>query len=181
MFDIRDFIPMYMSKMFNIKIGVIMTLIQDMSETERRSWANIIVDVAVFGYFFRAMTHNFKLVMTTPGDLMSLYIGVIIATIIMHAIIAGIFATRSKSMDTSIDERDRLIERKGNHSGFIFLAIAVHVIIFGLLFEYTYPEAYQPPVSIIAPASMFFALMCSTYIADIIKHSVMILSYRGSE
>ena len=105
----------------------------------------------------------------------------IIMTIIIHIVISVIFAARLKREDHEIDERDRDIERKGDRNGFWVFVIFVNIIIFTLLFEYSYPDPknYAPPFSVITPPLMFFALMATAFIADMAKRATMIWDYRA--
>ena len=168
------------------------TRLEDMSEVERRSWATLIVDVAVFIWFWSKMTGGVnlsalpKLVVTNGSALVSIFISLIITTIVLHAIIAGIFAARAGEDTGEKDERDIDIERRGAAAGFWVLTIALNVIAITLLIEYsaeaaegTLVEGYAPPFSVISPPHMFFALMVLAFVGDIVKNAVMILAYRG--
>ena len=115
---------------------------------------------------------------------MGIYIGLIIVTIVLHAVIAAVFETRKRQDHTTAkDERDIEIQRKGAAAGLWVFAVAINVIIFILLFKYAGNGAvfggYLPPISVIAPPAMFFALMVTTFVADIVKNGTMVLAYRG--
>jgi len=166
--------------------------LEDMSEVERRSWATLLVDVCVFIWFWNNMTGgmNFfslpKLVQTQPSSLVGIFVGAIIVTVVLHIIIASVFALRAGEDKGEKDERDIEIERKGAAAGFWVLTICINLIAVTLLLEYaaqsdgkTILEAYKPPLSIISPPYMFFVLTVLAFLGDIIKNAVMVFAYRG--
>lgn len=160
-----------------------MTRIQDMSETERQSWATLIVDGFVFFWFCKQMTRgfgrNFGIETFGAKGLVSIYITVIIITIILHGIIAAIFAARRRQDETlEKDERDILIERKGAAYGFGFLAIAINIVVVQLLIENSF-AGYEMLFTLSNVSHLFFILLSVAFIGDIIKNGVMVLSYRG--
>jgi len=160
--------------------GYMMNLIENMSEPERRSWATLIVDVTVFSIFMKAMLGKGGVENLSGGELVGLYVWIIVATIIMHAIIAGIFASRVKTAGYESDERDVEIERKGARNGFWVVGIAINIIIFMLLMENTFPGEYSPipGLSFLLPSHMFFALMGTMFLGDIIYRATMVQAYR---
>ena len=141
-----------------------MTLIENMSEPERQSWATLIADICVFSIFLKSMTGgrlptNLHINTHSSGELVGLYIWIIVATIIIHAVIASIFAMRVKGEGFERDERDIEIERKGARNGFWVVSIAINIVIFQLLVEQSLSSDYQPLFSVLSPNNMFFALM----------------------
>jgi len=163
-----------------------MTLIEDMSETQRQAWVTLIVDVCVFIYFLQKMTTAGSIDTLSPGGLSALLIGLIITTIILHAIIASIFAVRKRSDDEDIkDERDVRIERKGATYGFYFLAIFMNIIIGHIVIQNGLDNlpnttaGYDGPFDYTNTSHLVFALTAAAFIGDIIKNGVMIWAYRG--
>lgn len=161
-----------------------MTMIADMSEPERQSWVTLMADVCVFSIFLKAMTSGSlptDISINTHGasDLVGVYISIIVATIIIHAVIASIFALRGKAEGFERDERDVEIERKGARNGFWIVSIAINIIIFQLLVENSLPGDYQPLFSVLSPSHMFFALMGTMFLGDIVYRTTMVLAYRG--
>lgn len=161
-----------------------MTLIKDMSETQRQAWITLIVDVTVFVYFFRRATTSWRIDTLEPRELSLLFIGVIIATVIMHIIIQSIFAARAHSEEEDLkDERDVRIERKGAASGFYFLALCVNLIIGHIVLQNgidVYPETakgYRGLFDYTNTSHLVFALLFAAFMADIIKNSVMVSAY----
>ena len=160
-----------------------MTRLEDMSETERQSWMTLLVDAAVFIWFVNKMTYgrlpNLSLETIPPSGLMKIYIGVIVVTIILHAVIAGLFAARRRSdHSTEKDERDVKIDRKGAAYGFGFLAVMINIVTFMYLFENTV-EGYDFWLSLNNVSHMFFVLLAMAFVGDIIKNTVMVLAFRG--
>ncbi len=178
---------MYMSNKFNMTYeqtrGQRMTLIQDMSEPERQSWITLMADIFVFSIFVKSMTsgrfaNGLSVDTQDPSGLVGVYIWIIVATIIIHGIIASIFALRGKADGLERDERDIEIERKGARNGFWVVSIAINIIIFQLLIENTIPSGYEPLFSVQSPSHMFFALMATMFIGDIVYRATMVLAYR---
>jgi len=160
-----------------------MTLISDMSEPERQSWMTLIVDICVFTIFIKAMTSgqfpdNLRVDTRNAPGLVGVYIWVIVATIIIHGVIASIFALRGKASGLERDERDIEIERKGAPNGFWVVSIAINIIIFQLLAENSLPDDYAPLFSVLSPSHMFFALMTTMFLGDIVYRASIVLAYR---
>jgi len=171
--------------------GTIVRL-EDMSEVERRSWATLLVDVSVFIWFWNKMTGGIsflslpKLAQTQASSLVNIFIGAIIVTVVLHAVIASVFALRAGEDQGEKDERDIEIERKGAAAGFWVLTIFINIIAVTLLLEYaaqsdgkTILEDYKPPLSVISPPYMFFVLTTLAFVGDIVKNAVMVIAYRG--
>ncbi len=168
-----------------------MTRIEDMSETQRRAWMTLIVDVAVFLVFLRGATTDWSIDTLSAGGQTSLFIGVIIMTIILHAIIASLFEQRQRKDDiTDKDERDINIERKGASYGFYFLAIFLNLIVGHIVLQNSFdnfPEAtagYDAVFDYRNTSHLVFALLSAAFIGDIIKNATMIFAYhwgRGGE
>ncbi len=163
-----------------------MTLIEDMSETQRQAWVTLIVDVFVFVYFLKNIMTAGSIDTLSASGLSKLMIGVIITTIILHAVIASVFAMRKQGEDEDIkDERDIRIERKGATFGFYFLAVFMNIIIGHIVIQNgldnlpNATEGYAGPFDYTNTSHLVFALTCAAFIGDIIKNSVMVLAYRG--
>lgn len=160
-----------------------MTLISDMSEPERQSWITVMADICVFTIFIKAMTSgripgNLRVDTSDAAGLVGVYIWIIVATIIIHGVIASIFALRGRTSGLERDERDIEIERKGARNGFWLVSIAINIIIFQLLVENSLPDDYAPLFSVLSPSHMFFALMTTMFLGDIVYRATMVLAYR---
>jgi len=158
-----------------------MTRIEDMSERERQSWVVLLADGAVFAYFWQKMTIGLspRPVYTDMGEFGEIIIGVIIVTIILHAVIASIFEMRKRKEPYETDERDIQIERKGAHWGYRLMQYGVGTVIFIMFMHAVIGEGYTPPISVKTPVEIIFWLMVVSYVADLVKHGIMILAYRG--
>lgn len=176
-----------------------MTMIRDMSEQERQSWMTLFADVCVFVFFWGKMVHGQTIANYGPAELLGVYIGIIVLSIIIHAIIASIFALRTPKGDTEKDERDIEIERRGARNAFWVVSILINIIIFMFLAENSFGEAYQGPfsqimnsvtnnvtstgnegrISLLTPSHMFFALMGTAFVGDIVYRATMVWAYRG--
>ena len=157
-----------------------MTRIEDMSETERQAWITLLADGAVFAYFWSKTTIGFspKLIHTDMKDFGGIILGVVIMTIIVHAVIAAIFERRKRQESVEKDERDIAIERKGAFWGYHLMQFGVGGVIVTLLLHTLISSGYTPPLSIEKPAEIIFALLVVGYVADLVKQGVMIWAYR---
>ena len=159
-----------------------MTLIEDMSETQRQSWITLLADGAIFIWFWQKMTHGLSLqvVHNNIEEFGALIIRVIIITLILHAIIAAIFDLRKRKESYEKDERDIQIENEGAHAGYRVYYFGIGGIIFMMFPHIWLGKDYTPTFSIRTPVEIIFALMMVSYAADLIKHGVMIRAYRGA-
>lgn len=163
-----------------------MTKIEDMSETQRQAWTTLIVDSFVFLYFLKNITTDWSIDTLSSGRLTELFLGVIITTIILHAVIASVFAARKRAEDEDIkDERDIEIERKGASYGFGFLAVFLNIIVGHIVLENSInglenvTAGYTGLFTFTNPSHLVFALLSAAFIGDIIKNATMILAYRN--
>lgn len=157
-----------------------MTNIADMSEGERQSWITLLADGAVLIWFWQKMTVGFS-PQVTEQDMErfgSIVLGLIIVTVILHGVIAAIFELRKGKDADDIDERDMQIERNGAHWGYRILQWGLGGIIIMIFLHHSIGESYVPPFSIQTPVEIIFALLVVSYVADLVKHGLMILAYR---
>ena len=161
-----------------------MTRIEDMSEPERQSWITVLADGAVFIYFWQAMTQSSKLGFGfrgqnfSPSELASIIAGVVILTVVFHAGIALVFELRKRKAAYQRDERDREISRKGDRNGYAALQAGVGGVLVLLLSQYIVGADFKPPISVMTPSEMVFALCSVSYVSSLIKHITMIIAYR---
>jgi len=157
-----------------------MTKIEDMSEPERQAWITLLADGAVFAYFWSKTTIGLspQLIHTNIDEFGEIILGVVIATVILHTVIASIFDMRKRKEPYEKDERDITIERKGAHWGYRLMQWGVGGVIITLLAHSLIGPDYKPPISIQKPAEIVFALLVVSYIADLVKQGIMIWAYR---
>lgn len=158
-----------------------MTKIEDMSEPERQAWITLIADGAVFIWFWDKMTVGLspRPIHTDMDEFGSVVVGVVIFTIILHAIIASVFDARKRKEKYQKDERDSLIEGHASKWGYTIMQWGVGIIIITMFLHTLIGSHYTPPVSFQKPAEIIFALMVVSYVADLAKHVLMVKAYRG--
>jgi len=169
-----------------------MTLIEDMSETQRQAWITLLVDATVFFVFLKGMMTGLSINTLSAAGLSKFILGLIITTVILHIIIQSVFAARVRleadQEDTSLkDERDLRIERKGATYGFWILAILLNILIGHIVIQNgidSIPEIAENHQSFFDyrnTSHLVFALILATFLGDIVKNIVMIISYRSGE
>ena len=156
-----------------------MTKIQDMSSTQRNSWLVVLADGAVFAWFWQKMTVGLSPNPITYDmrEFGEIVIGVIILTVILHAVIASIFEFATGSENSERDERDILIERRGSAWGYRILQIGVGFVVFGILWGAIWGEGGRVTLTFTSHVEIIFGLMVVSYIADLVKHAVMLHGY----
>jgi len=134
----------------------------------------------VFSVFLKRMWGGGGVENLSAGELIELYIFIIVASIILHVIIARVFASRVKNSGYESDERDLEIERKGARNGFWVVGTAINIIVFMFLMENRFPGDYSPipGLSFLTPSHMFFVLMATLFLADIVYRATMVQAYR---
>ena len=157
-----------------------MTKIEDMSEPQRQAWITLLADGAVFTYFWSKTTAGFspKLIHTNMEDFGAVLLGVVIITVILHAVIAAIFDIRKRKEPYEKDERDITIERKGAHWGYRLMQWGVGGVIVIMALNGAIGASFLPPISLEKPAEIVFALLVISYVADLVKQGIMIWAYR---
>ena len=158
-----------------------MTKIEDMSEGERQSWITLLADGAVFVWFWQKMTVGLspRPVYTNMDEFGGVVLGLILITIILHAAIATVFELRKRKEAYQKDERDVDIERLGAHWGYRLMQWGVGVIVV-MMFLNTFKElGFTPLLPLEKPAEIIFALLVVSYVADLLKHGLMVKAYRA--
>ncbi len=157
-----------------------------MTPTEKYTWGSLISGILVFGWFIMKMTDGFSIVAYEGNALLSIFIGVIIATIIARIITASaaamFFGYNEQDEDYMQDERDLAIERNADRIGFLAVTSLVAIIIMLLLLQDSSPS-YRLGIEdwslrIEGSAGMFFTLMSSLFVGHLVRDSAIILFYR---
>ena len=156
-----------------------MTRLADMSSAQRQAWLVLLADGAVFYWFWKKMTKGFSFV---PLDYNMEQFGpivlkLVVLTIILHVVISVVFEVAAGKTDAKKDERDILIERQGAHWGYRLLQFGVGAVVFGIIMTGAFGDDYQAPFVFETPVQIVFALIMISYIADLVKHGVMIYGY----
>ena len=156
-----------------------MTKIQDMSSTQRNSWLVLLADGAVFAWFWQKMTVGLSPIPIAydMNEFGKIVLGVIILTVILHAVIASIFEFATGSEKSERDERDVLIERRGSAWGYRILQIGVCAVVFGIFWGHVWHESHEVTSVFTSHVEIIFGLMVVSYIADLVKHAVMLHGY----
>ena len=156
-----------------------MTKIQDMSSTQRNSWLVLLADGAVFTWFWQKMTVGLSPIPIAYDmrEFSEIVLGVILLTVILHIVISSIFQIASGSEKSGRDERDVLIERQGSVWGYRILQIGLGVVVVGMLLSAAVDEGYNFLIAFSSPVQIIFGLMVASYVADLVKHAVMIHGY----
>jgi len=156
-----------------------MTSLQDMNAAQRQSWLILLADGAVFAWFWQKMTVGLSPfpIDYDIGEFGEIILGLIILTIALHIAISVTFEMVGKKADNTKDERDIAIERRGAFWGYRFLQIGVGVITVGVLMSAGFGEEYRTDLRFDTPVQIVFWLAVISYVADLIKHGVMIYGY----
>jgi len=110
------------------------------------------------------------------GDII---LGVVIVTVILHAVIAAIFDMRKRKDAFEKDERDIEIERKGAHWGYRLMQWGVGGIIVMIFLHHMGGSDFIAPISIEKTAEIIFALLVVSYVADLVKQGIHSVIYFG--
>lgn len=156
-----------------------MTRLQDMSSTQRHSWLVLLADGAVFVWFWQKMTVGLSPVPINYDmrDFGEIVIGIIILTVALHVAISIVFEIVSKNEESGRDERDINIERRGAFWGYRVLQIGLGIVVVGMLMSGAFGTDYQAPIQFSSPVQIIFGLIVTSYVADLVKHGVMIHGY----
>lgn len=156
-----------------------MTRIADMSSTQRQAWLVVLADGAVFVWFWQKMTVGFSPI-PIDYDIVGfgkIVFGLVLLTIVLHAIIASIFGLSARKDDSGRDERDTAIERQGAFWGYRVLQFGIGLTTVGILLSAGFDDSLRPSVMFETPVQIIFSLIVVSYIADLVKHGVMIHGY----
>jgi hypothetical protein len=157
-----------------------------MTPTEKRTWGSLISGILVFGWFIMKMTDGLSVVAYEGNALVSIFIGVIIASIIANIITASaaamFFGHNKQDEDYMQDERDLAIERNADRIGFFAVTSLIAIVIMLLLLQDSSPS-YRLGIEnwhlrIEGSAGMFFVLMSSLFVGHLVRDSATILFYR---
>ena len=156
-----------------------MTKIQDMTKTQRHSWLVVLADGAVFLWFWQKMTDGLSLmpIINDMGEFSEIVFGIIVLTVALHIVISIIFEINSKPEVSGRDERDVAIERRGAFWGYRILQIGLGIVVVGMLMSATLGPDYQATISFSTPVQVIFGLIVTSYVADLVKHGVMLYGY----
>ena len=87
------------------------------------------------------------------------------------------FELSAKDEKGGRDERDDLIERRGAFWGYRILQTGIGIVVVGMFLAAISGEGVPNFYTISTPVQIIFALMVTSYVADLVKHGVMIHGY----
>ncbi len=156
-----------------------MTKIQDMSRTQRQSWLVLLADGAVFFWLWQKMTTGLSPVPIAydMNEFGKIILSAVALTVVLHVIISTIFELSAKDEKGGRDERDDLIERRGAFWGYRILQTGIGIVVVGMFLAAISGEGVPNFYTISTPVQIIFALMVTSYVADLVKHGVMIHGY----
>lgn len=157
-----------------------MSIVENMSEPERQSWVTFMADGLVFLWFWKMIAPGWSLspVNFSPSETGELFFKLIIVAIFYNAIIGAVFALRRRHNGVDRDERDVEIQSFGSRVGYMALQFGVGLIIVGILLSYVRGGDFTSPLNFDAPVEILFSLVCISYLADLLRHGVIIAHYR---
>ena len=156
-----------------------MSRLETMSTPERESWATFIADGLVFAWFLKILLANWTSEpgLRTPEDLTSVYVTLIVITIIYHAVISAVFSAYRRQKGIASDERDVMIQGQGFRAGYLALQLGCgFVLIIGLL-SFIAGSEYLSPIRIDTPVQFILGLTAVSYVASLIRHGVILWRY----
>ena len=156
-----------------------MAKIQDMSRTERQSWLVLLADGTVFFWLWQKMTMGLSPVPIAydMNEFGKIILSAVALTVVLHVIISTIFELSAKDEKGGRDERDDLIERRGAFWGYRILQTGIGIVVVGMFLAAISGEGVPNFYTISTPVQIIFALMVTSYVADLVKHGVMIHGY----
>ena len=157
-----------------------MSIIADMSEPERQSWVTFLADGLVFLWFWRKIAPGWSLspMNFSPSETGELFLKLIIVAIFYNAVIGAVFAVRRRQNGVDSDERDLEIQSFGSRVGYMALQFGVGLVIVGMLVSYVIGDEFTGSLNFDTPVEILFSLVFISYVADLLRHGVIIARYR---
>lgn len=157
-----------------------MSIVESMSEPERQSWVTFFADGLVFLWFWKMIAPGWSLnsINFSPSETGELFLKLIVITIVYHAVIGAAFAFRRRQNEVDRDERDLEIQSFGSRVGYSALHIGVGLVIVGILISYVIGEEFTGSLNFDTPVEILFSLVFISYVADLLRHGVIIARYR---
>ena len=156
-----------------------MSRLAELSEMERQSWATLIADGLLFTWFWKTMAPGWSLIPRDldPAQLSSVFVKLVILTIVVHAVIAAVFSFRRNRDEVELDERDLDAQAYGSRIAYTAMYLGVGAITLAALSGYILPEEVTTPFRIETMVHVIFALVLLSYAADLLRNAAMLLRY----
>ena len=139
----------------------------------------LLADGAVFFWLWQKMTTGLSPVPIAydMNEFGKIILSAVALTVVLHVIISTIFELSAKDEKGGRDERDDLIERRGAFWGYRILQTGIGIVVVGMFLAAISGEGVPNFYTISTPVQIIFALMVTSYVADLVKHGVMIHGY----
>lgn len=157
-----------------------MSIVESMSEPERQSWVTLLADGLVFLWFWSAIAPGWSLNPTnfSPSETGELFLKLIIVAIFYNAVIGAVFSLRRRHNGVESDERDLEIQSFGSRVGYTALQLGVGLVIIGMLMSYVFGDDFTGSLNFDTPVEILFSLVFISYVADLLRHGVIVARYR---
>lgn len=157
-----------------------MSIVESMSEPERQSWVTFIADGLVFIWFWKTIAPGWSLnpINFSPSETGGLFLKLIIVAIFYNVIIGAVFALRRRHSGVDRDERDVVIQSFGSRVGYMALQFGVGLLMIGILLSYVMGGDFTGSLNLTRPLKFSFSLVFISYLADLLRHGVIIARYR---
>lgn len=156
-----------------------------MTQSEKHSWASLLMAVLIFFWFHNRMTDDFTINQLYAPALLGVLITFGVLTIIVETAMAIIFSLTDKKSRQSgeiyKDERDLLINARANRNAYYTLSAALVFIVWqsiaGQLFTGENTGAMML-LRLEGPAELFYALICALFFGSFMKLVSTLYYYR---
>ena len=150
-----------------------------MSFREKMAWVSIAVTLAVWGFYFFEFSQLVSGGRATAGDLMELFVGCVVLTIVVEIVLAiAVAATSAKAANSPADERERLIELRATRIAYAILSVGVvFVALASPVAALGGPHVLKDPtedVVLITANGVLFALIA----AELVRSAAQVIGFR---
>ena len=152
----------------------------ELSFKEKSIWISLVSTLAIFGYYF----YNILMLSGMPVEVAKLAaLGLLIRTIIFSVIVEAVFqgmlaATNYKAAELGADEREKLIEFKGNAWGYCVLVTGVMIVIGHILLQEQGLGFIVSAERLAIPLLTAHLLMFTFIISEVARFSGQLFYYR---
>ncbi|MEK7266795.1 MAG: hypothetical protein AAB227_11930 [Pseudomonadota bacterium] len=150
-----------------------------MSRAEQYSWASLAGLAAVFWWFQMRMLDGFAVVDQSAETLTGVYIGVIVASIVIEIATALLLDAVNGGKKEIRDERDILIDARAGLNERLFIIVAVNALVFQALMADYIKDHAAPHIDLLHLPTLFFALFATLFGGEMVKRVTSIWLYRA--
>ena len=109
-----------------------------MSFREKTRWAALIIDLAIWAWYFSRVADVLPAGPADETDFFWLAVGATVATIVIHVATLVIFAIQSPGeAGAALDERERAIEQRAGSAAYTLLAVGLVNVLVGSFFGWS--------------------------------------------